>query len=49
MDAFKLDDDGDDSDDSDYEYQGGDSHLYDSRLDDTDEIKFLKDNLIMIS
>lgn len=49
MAAFKLDDDGDDSDDSDYEYQGGDSQLYESKLDDTDEIKYLKDQLIMVN
>lgn len=41
------DDDGedDDDDDSDYEYTGGDLAIYDSALDDVDELLFVKDAL----
>ena len=40
----------DDSDsDSDYEYAGGDLALYDSFLDDTDELVFLKEAMTQIS
>lgn len=45
MKEFALEDDGgsdDDAEDSDYEYNGGDMSLYDSQLDDVDEIQFLK-------
>jgi hypothetical protein len=38
-------DEEDDEDDSDYEYTGGDLAIYDSALDDTDELFFLKDTL----
>ena len=48
-----LDDDDDDDeeaksdsdDDSDYEYAGGELALYDSALDDIDEIAFIKETL----
>lgn len=46
MKEFGIDDDGSDSDDSDYEYAGGDMSLYDSRLDDIDELKTLKETLV---
>ena len=48
MDQVKLDSD-DDSDDSDYEYEAGDTALYDSNFDSTDEIKYLRDSLIYLS
>jgi len=38
-------DDDDDSSDSDYEYNGGDMNLYDSRIDDVDELRTLKESL----
>lgn len=38
MDACKIGDDDDDDDDSDYEYIGGDMSLYESKLDEFDEI-----------
>lgn len=38
----------DDEDDSDYEYNAGDMALYDSNLDDTDELLFLKETLDII-
>lgn len=38
-------DDYDDEDDEDYEYNGGDMNLYDSLIDDVDEIEFLKNSL----
>jgi hypothetical protein len=37
------DDDDDDEDDSDYEYTGGDLAIYDSALDEVDELLFVKD------
>jgi len=40
----ELDDD-DDDDDSDYENAGGDMNLYDSRLDDIDELKFMQETI----
>lgn len=43
----KLDDD--DSDDSDYEYHGGDASLYDSGFDEVDEIKYLRDALLFVN
>ena len=36
-----IEDDGDD-DDSDYEFNGGDMDLYDSKLDELDELEFMK-------
>lgn len=44
MKEFAIDDDGsdDDDEDSDYEYNGGDMSLYDSQLDNVDEIQYLK-------
>jgi hypothetical protein len=36
-----MEDDSDDSD-SDYEYTGGDLALYDSALDDVDELLYIK-------
>ena len=44
-----LDDDEDDDDDSDFEYQAGDTVLYDSMFDKVDEIQFLRDFLINVS
>ena len=45
----KLDDDygdeDDDENDSDYEFTGGDLAIYDSALDDVDELLFVKDQL----
>ena len=44
----KLDDDYDDEDDendSDYEFTGGDLAIYDSALDDVDELLFVKEQL----
>ena len=38
-------DDYDDEDDEDYEYNGGDMNLYDSLIDDVDEIEYLKNSL----
>jgi hypothetical protein len=38
-------DDYDDEDDSDYEFMGGDLAIYDSALDDVDELLFVKDKL----
>lgn len=35
----------DDEDDSDYEYTGGDTALYDSALDGADELLYVKDSL----
>lgn len=50
MNEFGLnDDDDDDDDDSDYEYNGGDMSLYDSRIDDIDELKTLKETMVKIS
>ncbi len=40
-----ADDGVDDSDDSDYEYTGGDLAIYDSALDDVDELLYIKDTL----
>ena len=48
MNEFGLNDDEDD-DDSDYDYNGGDMSLYDSRIDDIDEMKTLKDSIQQIS
>lgn len=39
------DDDDDDDSDSDYEYTGGDLAIYDSALDDVDELLFVKEAL----
>ena len=47
MDEFGLNDD-DDDDDSDYEYNAGDMSLYDSRIDDIDELTTLKSTLTNI-
>jgi hypothetical protein len=44
IDEFKLEQDSDD-DDSDYDFAGGDDSIYDSRLDDFDELKVLKESL----
>ena len=48
MNEFGLGDD-DDEDDSDYEYNGGDLGLYDSVIDDIDELKTLKETMVLIS
>jgi hypothetical protein len=48
MDEFGLNDD-DDDDDSDYEYNAGEMSLYDSRVDDIDELKILKDTMMAIN
>lgn len=40
-----LDDEDDDDDDSDYEYTGGDLAIYDSALDDVDELLYVKEAL----
>jgi hypothetical protein len=44
MDEMGIDG-GDDSSDEDYEYNGGDMNLYDSRIDDVDELRTLKQAL----
>ena len=44
MDEFGLGGD-DDDDDSDYEFGGADEALYDSAVDDIDELKFLRDTI----
>ena len=41
----ELDDDYDDEDDSDYEEAGGDLDLYDSKLDEIDELNFMKETM----
>ncbi len=41
--------DDEDDDDSDYEYAGGDLALYDSALDETDEIMFVRDAMQQIT
>ena len=43
------DEDYDDENDEDYEYNGGDMGLYDSQIDDVDELKTLRDTLIELS
>lgn len=48
IDEFKLEQDSDD-DDSDYDFAGGDDSIYDSRLDDYDELKVLKESLEAVS
>lgn len=40
------DDYGDDMEDEDYEEAGGDFNLYDSRLDDLDELNFMKETMM---
>ena len=45
MNEFGLNDDDDDEDDDDYDYNGGDMSLYDSRIDDIDEMKTMKDTI----
>lgn len=40
-----IDDEDDEDSDSDYEYTGGDLALYDSALDDVDELLFIKETL----
>ena len=49
MKEFGLNDDDDDDNDSDYEYNGGDMSLYDSCIDDIDELKTLKETMLQIS
>ena len=44
MKELALDED-DDENDSDYEFNGGDMSLYDSRIDDIDELQFLKNTV----
>lgn len=41
--------DDDDEDDSDYEYTAGDLAIYDSALDDVDELLYIKDTLATIN
>lgn len=48
IEEFKLEGDSD-SDDSDYDFTGGDDHIYESRLDEYDELKILKESLEAIS
>ena len=48
IDEFKLEADSDD-DDSDYDFAGGDNAIYESRLDEFDELKVLKDSLAAIA
>lgn len=43
------DEDDDDEDDDDYEYTGGDLAIYDSALDEIDELLFIKDTLERIN
>jgi hypothetical protein len=43
-----FDNDDDDDDDSDYEYMGGDMSLYDSKLDEFDELQNLQRSLVTI-
>jgi len=40
-----LADDDDDDDDSDYECAGGDMNLYDSKLDEMDELNYMKETM----
>jgi len=40
-----LEDDYDEEEDSDYEYTGGDLAIYDSALDDVDELLYVKQTL----
>ena len=40
-----IEDYGDDDDDSDYEFNGGDMDLYDSKLDELDELEFMKNTV----
>jgi hypothetical protein len=40
-----LDEDEDSNEDSDYELEGGDLAIYDSKLDDVDELVYLRDTL----
>jgi len=42
------DDDDDDEDDSEYEYMGGDLSLYESRMDDFDELLNLQQALLTL-
>jgi hypothetical protein len=49
MGNIAIDDEDDDDSDEDYEYNGGDMNLYDSRIDDVDEIDTLKKTLNYIS
>lgn len=48
IEEFKLEGDSDD-DDSDYDFAGGDDVIYESRLDEYDELKVLKESLEAIS
>jgi hypothetical protein len=48
MDEFGIGDDDDDDEDEDYEYGGGEDALYDSAVDDIDELKFLRDSIGLI-
>jgi hypothetical protein len=43
MDDEEEEDDEDDDDDSDYEYTGGDLAIYDSALDEVDELIYVRD------
>lgn len=43
------DDEGSEEEDSDYEYTGGDLAIYDSALDDVDELLYVKDTLERIN
>lgn len=43
------DDDIDDEDDSDYEEAAGDANLYDSKLDDIDELKYMQETITGLS
>ena len=48
MDEFGLGD-YDDEDDEDYEYFGGENALYESRIDEYDELKILRDTLTEVN
>lgn len=41
----EMPDDDEDDDDSDYEHCGGDMNLYDSKLDEMDELNYMKDTM----
>ena len=51
--AANIDDDDDDldddSDDSDYSAAGGDVNLYDSKLDDIDELLYMRETLQVVT
>lgn len=48
MDEIAIDDFNDDDADSDYDYIGGDMSLYESRIDELDELKNLQNVLVTL-